>query len=153
LLIDAGSDVNYVGRRGTLLDVIDQQVQWSQRDIADPKLNDGLRDAAKLRLAKLQEHIEQLTSHGAKRKAEMTPAELGAANPPTEKKDASAKPARGEAKPKLPPLGAAHFLKLTNRGEPEWSLLAVEAPLDQVTDALSQRHKSAVQPSVEIKKS
>src|SRR5262249_19580301 len=101
----------------------------------------------------LQEHIKQLVGRGAKRKAEMTPEELGAANPPTEKKNAAAKTASGDAKSKSPPLGAAHFLKLTNRGEPEWSLLAVEAPLDQVTEALSQRHKSTVQPTVEIKKS
>ena len=153
LLIDAGSNINYLGRRGTLLDVIDQQVKWLERDLADPKQPDRLRDATKRKLEQFQELIEQLIARGGKRKADLTPEDIAAANPPAEKKSTGVKATNGEAKPKSPPLGASHFLKLANRGEQEWSLFAIEAPLEKVTEALSQHLKIAsCQRGIEIKK-
>ena len=64
----------------------------------------------------------------------------------------SARSAKSPPGLKDPPLGTKHFLKLASRGEAEWSLFAIQAPVEQVTDALSRRYKDAkVLRGVEVK--
>jgi ankyrin repeat protein len=141
LLLDAGSNINRVGSRGTILDIAEQYLESARRD------QDNRAQA-------IGEFVDLLISRGGKRKAEMSDDEIAAASdaglatPST----AATKAANSTPGVKDPPLGARHFLKLTNNGEPEWSLLAVQAPLEQVTEWLSHRYKNAkVLRNVELK--
>jgi hypothetical protein len=149
LLIEGGSNINQVGGAvGTPLDWAHQQIKYVQRDLEVAKVPD-LRQRLDRDLLALEELVEHLKARGAKRKAELSAAEIDAV--PTG--SSTAKATSSTPKVKQPPLGVKHFLKLANDGEPEWSLLAVQAPREQVTDALSRRHENAkVLRDVELKK-
>ena len=150
LLLSGGVNPNQLTSKGTVLDLAQERVQSAIEDRDDESMADRFREDAGRSIAQLEEIIKILTAAGTKRKSELSPAELESAAPPKKSKSAVASGAPNE---KQPPLGAAHFLELANNGEPECSLIAVEAPLDKVTEALSQRYKSAkLQQHVEIKK-
>src|SRR5260221_2733879 len=106
---------------------------------------DGARGDFDARTPALEEFVNLLISRGGKRQAEISGNEIAATEaghtaPPS---TAPTKGANSTPRIKAPPLGVKHFLKLTNDGEPEWSLLAVQAPLEQITELLSRRYKNA----------
>jgi ankyrin repeat protein len=153
LLIERGSNLNQAGGLGTPLDWAHQQLNYVQRDleVANEPLG---RQRLEHDLHALGVLVELLKARGCKRKAEMSAAEIAEATAAAVPSGPPNVRATGSApKVKQPPLGVKHFLKLAIDGEPEWSLLAVQAPRDQVTDALSRRHETAkVLRDVELKK-
>lgn len=149
LLIEGGSDINHVGNRGTALDCACEEVALIQRRLNDNELPDW-QERLEHQLHALQALVELLKARGGKRQSELSSAgDTGAGE--------STPPAQGRAntvpQAKQPPLGAKHFLKLANDGEPDWALFAVETPREQVTNFLVERYTSAkVQRDVELKK-
>jgi ankyrin repeat protein len=143
LLLDAGgSNINRVAKRGTILDVAEQNLALARENRAD-------------RAVSIQAFIDLLISRGARRKAGMSEDEIAAANGAggaTPSARTATKAAKSPPGVRNPPLGAKHFLKLASDGEAEWSLFAIQAPVEQVTEALSRRYKDAkVLRSVELK--
>jgi ankyrin repeat protein len=154
LLIEGGSNINQVGGAvGAPLDWAHQTIKYVQRGLEVAEVPD-LRQRLERDLLALDELVEYLKARGAKRRAEMSAAEIAGATASAAPTGLSTAKATSSApKAKQPPSGAKHFLKLANDGEPEWSLLAVQAPREQVTDALSRRHETAkVLRGVELKK-
>jgi hypothetical protein len=47
---------------------------------------------------------------------------------------------KDESKKSSPPVGITEFLKFMYDGQPEWSLLAVKAPIDEVTEEFADLH-------------
>jgi hypothetical protein len=47
---------------------------------------------------------------------------------------------KDEPKKSSSPVGIADFLKFMHDGQPEWSLLAIKAPIDEVTDEFADIH-------------
>jgi ankyrin repeat protein len=122
LLLDTGSNPNELATRGTILDIFEQNLDSAKRDSNDE------------RARSIQEFVDLLISGGAKRKGELP------ATPSTPSHASASASSSALTAPKAPPVGIKHFLKLANNGQPEWTLLAVRAPLGQVSDALAQLH-------------
>jgi ankyrin repeat protein len=141
LLLDGGSNINQVAKRGTVLDIAEQNLERARQDL------DGRTQA-------IEEFVNMLISRGGKRQAEISDDEIAAATEADRAAPSTAATKSATSTPRIkdPPLGAKHFLKLTNDGEPEWSLLAVKAPEEQITELLSHRYKNAkVLRNVELK--
>jgi ankyrin repeat protein len=148
LLLDTdagGSNINRVATRGTVLDVAEQNLALAKENRPD-------------RAPAIQSFIDLLISRGGRRKAEMSVDESAAANgagvaiPSATTATTATKSAKSTSGVKDPPLGGKHFLKLASDGEAEWSLFAIQAPVEQVTEALSRRYKDArVLRGVELK--
>jgi ankyrin repeat protein len=141
LLLDGDSNINEVGKRGTILDIAEQSLEGARRDLDD-------------RARAVEEFVNLLISCGGKRQAEMRGDEIATATTAdlAAPSAAATKAANSAPRIKDPPLGVKHFLKLMNDGEPEWSLLAVQAPLERITERLSHRYEDAkVLRNVELK--
>ena len=147
-MVGSGINPSQLTTQGTLLDLADERLQSANDDRDDETMADRFRQEAGGWVALHAQTIQFLTAAGAKRKADLTPEELAALEPPKTARSPSTGP-----REKKPPAGVKHFLKLMYDGEPEWSLLAVQAPLDKVTEAFAQCYPAAkMLHGVEIKK-
>jgi ankyrin repeat protein len=153
MLIEAGSNVNQISKIGTPVDLASERVENARRNLTEANQLGWDRAGAERDLQVSEELVRQLRARGGKRQAELSAAEFVTADAvaPTGASAVTTKSTARTAKP--PPLGVKHFLKLVDDGEREWSLIAVQAPREQVTDALSRRYKTAkVLRGVELKK-
>lgn len=114
-LLEHPVDVNRLSQRGTVLDVVEDNIKTTQRDLASARTKE-IRAELQAELLDLQSLHDLLISRGGKHQLEL---ELPSKAPP--------KPEKRHI--------ASDFLKLVYTGEAEWALLAVKAPFDAVSDA------------------
>jgi ankyrin repeat protein len=121
LLVGAGADFNRVFKRGTALDMAEQNLKLAQKALGEVAANSPWLEDAQKDVARPQAVVDVLTGLGAKRKSDLPPPEPAApdAVDPT-------------------PIGAAHFLKFIYDGQAEWTLVTVKAPLKKVADELEK---------------
>jgi ankyrin repeat protein len=129
LLLQSGANANRITKnRGSTLDIALRLLEQAQSVVAkppDPMLRP--RDMIEADLRNSQAVVDHLREHGAKAESE-----LPAAAP--EKK----KPPRAAAATKNGTcVGAADFLAFINAGEPEYSIIAVRAPIERTTAEFS----------------
>ena len=126
-LVRAGAVVNRIFKRGTVLDMIEEDIAHCRDELSDPSFTAPARTVVERNLRRHQEVLTILLEFGARRKSELAST--------TTQTDASEPPAASRS-------GAAHFLKFIYDGEAEWALLAVQAPLKPVADAFMKQAKA-----------
>jgi ankyrin repeat protein len=146
LLCESGADVNLATQWGLPLKAAEKKVEMCEKDIATPFRADMPPErVAELRAREQNKHQRALEVLGILR-------EFGASHDATHLAPKPAKPAsRKTAAKKV--LGAAHFLEFIYDGEAEWSLLAVKADIEPVTEAFTKLCKAEkCERDVEVKK-
>jgi len=140
LLVQAGANPNQVfkSQRGTLLDGAEKRVEANQRTFDDPSSAEWEKKGAREGLEKWQPMFNLLRDLGAKRQSELDVQSSQLVSKPSARSSPQPPSAPNTISP---PLGIKDFLTAVYGTEPEFSLVAIKAPLGNVCHHFTELHK------------
>lgn len=149
LLCQAGADVNLASKRGTPLAMAEERIKYWRERIVTPVR----APLSPERIAELNARDERFLQRSLEVQEILREFGAGRAAPTQAPAPAPVKPASSKSAAAKKALGAAHFLEFIYDGEAEWSLLAVKADIEPVTEAITKLRKAKkCERNVEVKK-